>query len=86
MPESTGLNPPVCPPPLNWHILVERTMDETTRMTPAARAALVAYSQGSCDFPGCRTPVMVFLGYGPEVNSAVARELADDRGHVARAG
>ncbi|MFG1995420.1 hypothetical protein ACGFJ7_36145 [Actinoplanes sp. NPDC048988] len=43
-------------------------MDETPRMTPAARAALVALSQGSCDFPGCRTPVMVFLGTEPEVN------------------
>ncbi|WP_143235514.1 hypothetical protein [Paractinoplanes atraurantiacus] len=43
-------------------------MDETSRMTPAARAALVALSQGSCDFPGCRTPVMVFLGTEPEVN------------------
>ncbi|MEV6303057.1 hypothetical protein AB0M02_26825 [Actinoplanes sp. NPDC051861] len=43
-------------------------MDETTRMTPATRAALVALSQGSCDFPGCRTPVMVFLGDEPEVN------------------
>ncbi|XVV09531.1 hypothetical protein ACQP2X_32385 [Actinoplanes sp. CA-131856] len=43
-------------------------MDETSRMTPAARAALVALSQSSCDFPGCRTPVMVFLGTEPEVN------------------
>ncbi|HET6478833.1 MAG TPA: hypothetical protein VFG35_02150 [Actinoplanes sp.] len=53
-------------------------MDETTRMTPAARAALVAYSQGSCDFPGCRTPVMVFLGYGPEVNLEPVRIRGTD--------
>ncbi|MEU4688891.1 hypothetical protein [Actinoplanes sp. NPDC023714] len=43
-------------------------MDETHPLSPATRAALVALSQGSCDFPGCRTPVMVFLGNEPEVN------------------
>ncbi|WP_127551236.1 hypothetical protein [Actinoplanes sp. OR16] len=43
-------------------------MDQTTHLPPAVRAALVALSQGSCDFPGCRAPVMVFLGNEPEVN------------------
>lgn len=53
-------------------------MDETTRMAPATRAALIAYSQGSCDFPGCRTPVMVFLGSGPEVNLEPVRIRGTD--------
>ncbi|MEV4350332.1 hypothetical protein AB0J83_38240 [Actinoplanes sp. NPDC049596] len=53
-------------------------MDETSRMTPAARAALVALSQGSCDFPGCRTPVMVFLGAEPEVNIEPVRIRGTD--------
>ena len=57
---------------------MERTVDETQRMTPAARAALVALSQGSCDFPGCRTPVMVFLGAEPEVNVEPVRLRGTD--------
>ncbi|MFC7529181.1 hypothetical protein [Actinoplanes sp. GCM10030250] len=53
-------------------------MDETTRLTPATRAALVALSQGSCDFPGCRTPVMVLLGGEPEVNVEPVRIRGTD--------
>ena len=34
----------------------------------ATRAALAVLSQGSCYFPGCGTPIVVFLGGQPEVN------------------
>jgi hypothetical protein len=53
-------------------------MDATPHTSPAARAALVALSQGSCDFPGCRTPIMVFLGSEPEVNVEPARIRGTD--------
>jgi hypothetical protein len=36
------------------------------------RAALAALSQGSCYFPGCPTPVLVFVGDKPEVNVEIA--------------
>jgi hypothetical protein len=34
----------------------------------ATRAALAVLSQGSCYFPGCGTPIVVFVGGQPEVN------------------
>jgi hypothetical protein len=43
-------------------------MDEMQEFTPKTQAALVALSQGPCQFPGCRTPVLVFLGDDLEVN------------------
>jgi hypothetical protein len=48
-------------------------MDELTRKSPATRAALVAVSQGSCYFPGCRTPILVSLGSQPEMNVEIAQ-------------
>ena len=38
----------------------------------ATRAALADISRGSCYFPGCRTPILVFLGGQPEVNVEIA--------------
>ncbi len=38
-----------------------------------ASAALAVLSQGTCDFPGCRTPVVVVIGGRPEVNVEYAR-------------
>jgi hypothetical protein len=43
-------------------------MDELPQLTPETRAALVALAQGSCQFPGCRTPILVFLGDDLEIN------------------
>lgn len=37
------------------------------------RTALAALSQDSCYFPGCRTPILVFLGDRPAVNVDIAR-------------
>jgi hypothetical protein len=34
----------------------------------ATRAALAVLSQGCCYFPGCGTPIVVFVGGQPEVN------------------
>jgi hypothetical protein len=51
----------------NWH-------DYST----ATRAALAALSRGSCYFPGCRTPILAFVGGRPEVNV----EMAPVRGSV----
>lgn len=36
------------------------------------RAALAAVSQGPCYFPGCSTPIVVFLGDRPVVNVEIA--------------
>lgn len=38
----------------------------------ATRAALAAISRGTCYYPGCRTPILVFLGGQPEVNVEIA--------------
>ena len=35
---------------------------------PATRAALAALSQGCCYFPGCGTPIVVFVAGQPEVS------------------
>jgi hypothetical protein len=43
-------------------------MDEMRQLSPETRGALVALAQGSCQFPGCRTPILVFLGDDLEVN------------------
>ena len=43
-------------------------MDELRQFTPETRAALVTLAQGPCQFPGCRTPILVFLGDDLEVN------------------
>jgi hypothetical protein len=51
----------------NWH-------DYST----ATRAALAALSRGSCYFPGCRTPILAFVGGRPQVNV----EMAHIRGSV----
>jgi hypothetical protein len=47
-------------------------------ISPEARAALVAVSQGSCYFPGCRTPILVALGSQPEINIEIARIRSAD--------
>jgi hypothetical protein len=47
---------------MNWQRYSDRT-----------RTALAALSQGSCYFPGCRTPILVFLGDRPAVNVDIAR-------------
>jgi hypothetical protein len=47
-------------------------------MTDPTRAALAAVARGTCFFPGCRTPVMVFLGGRPEVNVEIARIRGTD--------
>jgi hypothetical protein len=36
--------------------------------SPATRAALAVLSQGSCYYPGCGTPIVVFMGGQAEVN------------------
>jgi hypothetical protein len=54
--------------------------------SPATRAALAALSRDSCFFPGCRTPILVFLGGRPEVNVEIVRIRGSDPGgprHVA---
>jgi len=43
-------------------------MDELRQFSPDTRSALVTLAQGSCQFPGCRTPILVFLGDDLEVN------------------
>jgi hypothetical protein len=48
-------------------------------ISPETRAALVAVSQGSCYFPGCRTPILVSLGSQPEINIEIARIRSGDR-------
>ena len=45
----------------NWHEYSTET-----------RAALACLSQGSCYFPGCRTPILVFVDGRPEINVEVA--------------
>ena len=47
-------------------------MDALTRISPETRAALVALSQGTCYFPGCRTPVLISLGGLREINVEIA--------------
>jgi len=56
-------------------------MDELTRISPAARAALVAVSQGFCYFPGCRKPILVSLGGRPEINIEIAHIRGADPDH-----
>ncbi len=56
-------------------------MDELTRISPATRAALVAVSQGSCYFPGCRKPILVSLGGRPEINIEIAHIRSADPAH-----
>lgn len=43
-------------------------MDELRQFPPDTQAGLVALAQGTCQFPGCRTPILVFLGDELEVN------------------
>lgn len=45
----------------NWH-----------EYSTEAHAALACLSQGSCYFPGCRTPILVFVDGRPEINVEVA--------------
>ncbi len=47
-------------------------MDGLNHLSVETRAALVTMAQGTCQFPGCRTPVLVFLGDGLEVNVEIA--------------
>ncbi len=44
----------------NWH-----------DFSAAARAALAVLSQGSCWYPGCRTPILVYVNGRPEINVEV---------------
>jgi hypothetical protein len=46
----------------------ERTVTNWRDCSVETRAALAALSQGCCYFPGCRTPILVFLGDRPAVN------------------
>jgi hypothetical protein len=46
----------------------ERTVTNWRDCSVETRAALAALSQGSCYFPGCRTPILVFPGDRPAVN------------------
>jgi hypothetical protein len=48
-------------------------MDEPQHFSPETRAALVTLAQGPCQFPGCRTPILVFLGDDLEVNVEMVR-------------
>ena len=45
----------------------------------ATRAALAVLSQGPCYFPGCGTPIVVFVGGQPEVNVETVRIRAADQ-------
>jgi hypothetical protein len=56
-------------------------MDESTRISPATRAALVAVSQGFCYFPGCRKPILISLGGRPEINIEIAQIRGADPDH-----
>jgi hypothetical protein len=47
-------------------------------MSAETQAALVSMAQGTCQFPGCRTPVLVFLGDGLEVNVEIAHIRGTD--------
>lgn len=53
-------------------------MDQLQQLSPETRAALVTLAQGSCQFPGCRTPMLVFLGDGLEVNAEIVRLRGTD--------
>jgi hypothetical protein len=56
-------------------------MDELPHVSPDTRAALVTLAEGTCRFPGCRVPVLVFLGDDLEVNVEIVRiRGADPRG------
>jgi hypothetical protein len=44
-----------------------------TDYSAETRAALAIVSQGSCYFPGCNTPIMVFVGDRPIVNVEIVR-------------
>ena len=47
----------------------------------STRAALAALSQGFCYFPGCRTPILVFVEGKPEVNVEIAHiRAAEENG------
>ncbi|GIF18428.1 hypothetical protein BJ973_008613 [Actinoplanes tereljensis] len=48
-------------------------MEELTQKSPEGRAALVTLSEGSCYFPGCRTPILVFLDGRLEFNVEITR-------------
>jgi hypothetical protein len=57
----------------------ERTVTNWPDCSVDTRAALAALSQGCCYFPGCRTPILVFLGDRPAVNvDAVEIRIAGD--------
>jgi hypothetical protein len=49
-----------------------------THLSVETQAALVTMAQGTCQFPGCRTPVLVFLGDGLDVNVEVAHIRGTD--------
>jgi hypothetical protein len=53
-------------------------MDELQHFSPETRTALVALAQGSCQFPGCRTPILLFLGDDLEVNVEMVRIRGND--------
>jgi len=53
-------------------------MDVLTRISPETRAALVALSQGTCYFPGCRTPILITLGGLREINVEIAHVGGSD--------
>ncbi|WP_305783311.1 hypothetical protein [Symbioplanes lichenis] len=53
-------------------------MDEPIHTPAATQAALAALAQGTCEYPGCRTPVTVFVGDRYEVNVEYARIRGTD--------
>jgi hypothetical protein len=53
----------------NWHTYSVET-----------RAAVAALSRGSCYFPGCRTPILVFLGGEPVVNVEIVHIRSSEPG------
>jgi len=53
----------------NWHNFPVET-----------RAAVAALSRGSCYFPGCRTPILVFLDGQPVVNVEITHIRAGEPG------
>lgn len=51
------------------------------RYSPATIHALAALSEGRCYFPGCSTPIIVFIGKAPRINAQIAHICAlNERG------
>ncbi len=55
-------------------------MTEWDTCPAATRAAVTALSQGTCYFPGCRTPIVVLVGGRPEINVDAVRIRGSEPG------